>query len=192
VARPRQFDEETALDAALQLFWQKGYANTSIDDLLTAMSLNRWSLYNTFGDKEALFVKALELYVQRWRGQIGQLVLAERSPRARARRLLDGLFTQVRSDSLAWGCLITNSAFEYAQLPESVQKIVKRSFAALEKIFADAIAEAQQVGELPAGRDPHAIAHTLLAALNGARAAWKLQKSKAAVDDVHALLSSFI
>jgi TetR/AcrR family transcriptional regulator, transcriptional repressor for nem operon len=192
VARPRQFDEEIALDAALQLFWQQGYTNTSIDDLLGAMGLNRWSMYNTFGDKEALFVRALELYVQRWRAQIAQLVTSERSPRARARRLLDGLFEQVRSDSLAWGCLISNSASEYAQLPESVQKIVKRSLAGLEKLFADAIAEAQRVGELPEGRDPQAIAHTILAALNGARTAWKLQRSKPAVDGVRELLSSFI
>jgi TetR/AcrR family transcriptional repressor of nem operon len=142
VARPRQFDEETALDAALELFWQKGYAATSVDDLLTAMSLNRWSLYNTFGDKEALFLKALERYVQRWRGEIAQLVAAEPSPRARARRLLDALFTQVRSDSRAWGCLIVNSAFEFVQIPASAQAIVKRSLASLERLFADAIAQA--------------------------------------------------
>src|ERR1700744_4715154 len=99
MARPRQFDEETALDAALQLFWQKGYVNTSVDDLLTAMGVNRWSMYNTFGDKEALFLKALERYARMWRGQIAQLVTSEPSPRARARRLLDALFEQVRSDS---------------------------------------------------------------------------------------------
>ena len=192
MARPRQFDEETALDAALQLFWQKGYVNTSVDDLLTAMSLNRWSLYNTFGDKEALFLKALERYVQRWRGEIAQLVAAEPSPRARARRLLDALFTQVRSDSRAWGCLIVNSAFEFVQIPERAQAIVKRSLASLERLFADAVAQAQAAGELPADRDPHAVARTLLAGLNGARAAWKLQQSKAAVDSVRDLLVSFI
>jgi TetR/AcrR family transcriptional repressor of nem operon len=192
VARPRQFDEETALDAALQLFWQKGYVNTSVDDLLTAMSLNRWSLYNTFGDKEALFVKALERYVQTWRGEIARLVASAPSPRARARRLLDALFEQVRSDSRAWGCLIVNSAFEYTQIPESAQKIVKRSLASLEKVFADAIAQAQAAGELPVAGAPHAIAQTLIAALNGARASWKLQRNKAAIDGMRELLISFI
>lgn len=192
MARPRQFDEETALDAALQLFWQKGYVNTSVDDLLTAMGVNRWSMYNTFGDKEALFLKALERYVLMWRGQIAQLVASEPSPRARARRLLDALFEQVRSDSRAWGCLIVNSAFEYPQIPERAQKIVKRSLAALEKVFADAIAQAQETGELPVSGAPHAIAQTLLAALNGARAAWKLQQNKASIDSVRGLLVSFI
>ncbi|HEX4458955.1 MAG TPA: TetR/AcrR family transcriptional regulator [Polyangia bacterium] len=192
MARPRQFDEETALDAALQLFWQKGYVNTSVDDLLTAMGVNRWSMYNTFGDKEALFLKALERYALMWRRQIAQLVTSEPSPRARARRLLDALFEQVRSDSRAWGCLIANSAFEYAQIPESAQKIVKRSLASREKILADAVAQAQDTGELPVAGAPHAIAQTLLAALNGARAAWKLQRSKPAVDGVRELLSSFI
>ncbi len=62
MGRPRRFREEDALDAAMRVFWQKGYEGTSLDDLTKAMKINRSSLYSTFGDKEALFRRVMEQY----------------------------------------------------------------------------------------------------------------------------------
>ena len=64
IGRPRAFDLETALDRALQVFWRKGYEGTSLSDLTKAMGINRPSLYAAFGNKEALFRKALDRYAE--------------------------------------------------------------------------------------------------------------------------------
>src|SRR5262249_17457145 len=63
MARPREFDEVTALEAAIECFWQRGYEATSVRDLANKMGLSAPSLYNTYGDKHALFVQALERYL---------------------------------------------------------------------------------------------------------------------------------
>ena len=63
MARPKEFDQERALQRAISIFSQKGFAATSTDDLMRAMDVGRQSMYDTFGDKRALFLKALEVYV---------------------------------------------------------------------------------------------------------------------------------
>ena len=62
MARPREFDPDTVLERALQVFWAKGYGGTSLDDLCEATQLNRSSLYSTFGDKHALFLQTIDRY----------------------------------------------------------------------------------------------------------------------------------
>src|SRR5258708_37794330 len=64
MARPREFDRDAALKRAMSVFWAKGYAGTSTDDLLEAMSIGRQSMYGAFGDKRTLYVEALERYQQ--------------------------------------------------------------------------------------------------------------------------------
>jgi AcrR family transcriptional regulator len=79
--RPREFDEDAAVDAAMRVFWQKGYEGTSLDDLTEAMGINRSSLYSTFGDKETLFRQAIARYQS---GPLSFLARALAQPTARA------------------------------------------------------------------------------------------------------------
>src|SRR6266404_2093420 len=87
--RPRSFDLDKALEAAMQVFWRKGYEGASLSDLTKAMHINRPSLYAAFGDKEALFRKALDCYVARTM-EFVQEVLKEKSARRFVERLLRG------------------------------------------------------------------------------------------------------
>src|SRR5713226_3358653 len=87
--RPRAFDVDRALDRALHVFWQKGYEGASLSDLTKAMGINRPSLYAAFGDKEALFRKALDRYADGPASYVGE-ALKEPTGRAVAERLLRG------------------------------------------------------------------------------------------------------
>src|SRR5262245_47618438 len=100
----------------MEVFWEKGYPNTTIGDLLDAMGINRWSMYETFGDKQQLFVKALALYRDRWSGFIGRHLKAPGSPRNALLGLLRAMGSQIVEDTLGRGCLIANSAFELRHL----------------------------------------------------------------------------
>src|ERR1700674_4986058 len=87
--RPRAFDVDQALDRALHLFWRKGYEGTSLSDLTRAMGINRPSLYAAFGDKETLFRKALDRYVEGPDAYLGE-ALKQPTARAVTERLLRG------------------------------------------------------------------------------------------------------
>lgn len=195
MSRPRAFDPEVALEAAMEVFWTQGYRNTSVDDLLGAMGINRWSMYQTFGDKPQLFTRALELYRGRWAAFI-ELHLAEpSSPRAALMKLFRAQGIQAASDKLARGCLLASSAFEIKELPDDAARMVRESIARLEDRLARKIAEAQSCGEIDPRKDPDALARYLIASMNGIRGAARLAArqgekapAKRAESDVGALV----
>ena len=150
MARVREFDPEAALDRAVELFWQKGYIDASIDDLVSATGVNRYGLYSTFGDKHALFLKALD----RYRDQVvGHLLSGLEAPGAGLAEI-EGYFRAVsagaRSDLGRNGCLLSNTAIELAHQDDAAADKVCAHFKRLQKAFRDAIKRAQAAGDLPA------------------------------------------
>ncbi|HRX87582.1 MAG TPA: helix-turn-helix domain-containing protein, partial [Phycisphaerae bacterium] len=107
--RPRTFDEHLALTRALEIFWRKGYAGASLEELTTAMGINRPSLYAAFGNKEALFRRALDHYE---RGPAGYFAAALAEPAARAaiERLLRESVAVVTGGRTPRGCLLVQGA----------------------------------------------------------------------------------
>lgn len=175
MGRQREFDPEAALEAAMELFWQKGYQNTSVGELLDAMGINRWSLYQTFGDKPQLFLKALELYRQRWAAHIRAHLEAHASPRAALFALVRAMGDQIVADRLHRGCLIANSAFELAALEPEAARVVTDGLRRLEGAITDLVARAQAAGELTTRDDPRTLARFLIASVNGVRAAGRVE-----------------
>src|SRR5712671_6823177 len=106
--RPRSYDSAVALDSAAQLFWTKGFADTSLDDLSAAMGMGRPSIYNAFGDKEALFLRAL----QRYRDTVGLTPLRALEAEDSIRQGLGAFFGQfvayTTADRSHLGCLLGN------------------------------------------------------------------------------------
>lgn len=100
--RPREFDVDEALSAALRVFWEKGYDGASLADLTEAMGITRPSLYAAFGNKEALFKQALDLYESEKLAYVGRALDAP-TARGVAQRLLDGTIQNVTSECP--GCL---------------------------------------------------------------------------------------
>src|SRR5262249_938103 len=127
MARPRGFDETAALDAAIECFRRRGYEATSIRDLTDCMGIGPTSLYNTFGDKRALFIRALERYVNcSVRGRLARLE-SSLPPKQAVRTLIEEVVERSLTDRTRGGCLLINSALEIAPHdPEVGAEIAKR------------------------------------------------------------------
>src|SRR5260370_14020262 len=109
LGRPRSFDIDRALDRALQVFWRKGYEGTSLSELTKAVGANRPSLYAAFGDKEALFRKALDRYLE-GPAAYTQEALKESTARAVVERLLRGAADLNAAPCNPGGCLMVQGA----------------------------------------------------------------------------------
>ncbi|MGM0125554.1 TetR/AcrR family transcriptional regulator, transcriptional repressor for nem operon [Enterococcus sp. AZ194] len=146
MARTKEFDEEVVLDKAVQIFWQKGYEKTSIQDLVDTMGIHRRSIYDTFGDKHALFLRALDRYST----ELEQKIVTNITPELPIKEKLEKLFTLVLSENVdaPRGCLIVNSATELSLFDEEVAKKVKTQFAKTENYIYQLLVAAEKKGEL--------------------------------------------
>jgi AcrR family transcriptional regulator len=147
--RPRSYDPEAALDRAAQLFWAKGYADTSLDELGAAMGMGRPSIYHAFGDKEALFLRALE----RYRETVGFAPLRAMQAEESVRDGLDAFFGQIveytTADRSHLGCLLGGTA-AVTDLA-GVQAYLKANFEAYQTEIVAYLSAAVRRGQLPSG-----------------------------------------
>jgi TetR/AcrR family transcriptional repressor of nem operon len=166
MARPKAFDPEDILGRATALFWRKGYEATSVADLVAALGINRGSLYGTFNDKRALFIAALERYDER---EIGATVRHLRNTpgpgRDRIQSLFDNFIRAVEERGDRRGCLICNTAVEFATSDSEIGRHVKRSHERLTGAFSVALAADPGYPSEPERRDRRA--HFLTATLMG-------------------------
>jgi AcrR family transcriptional regulator len=164
--RPREFDLDQALAAALRVFWRKGYEGASLTDLTEAMGITRPSLYAAFGNKESLFRKAWDLY-ERDKLSYVTTALEAQTARGVAERLLLGALAMQTSTCDPHGCLGVISTLACGQEAESVRAEViarrKSSEIALQKRFE----EAKASGDLPAHIQAEDMAHYLYAVMQG-------------------------
>lgn len=166
MARPKAYDPEEALARATALFWRKGYEGTSVADLVSALGINRGSLYGTFKDKHALFLAALERYDER---EIGAAVRHLRNTvgpgRERIQSLFDNVIRNVEERGDRRGCLVCNSAVELAATDGDVERHVKRSHERLTGAFSVALAADPGYPTEPERRDrrAHFLTATLMA-----------------------------
>ena len=162
--RPRSFDREQALDSAMEVFWEKGFEAASLSDLTKAMGINPPSLYAAFGDKERLFLEAVERYVSH-RGQCDYC--GEATARESVRKLLTHVAEEMSDSSHPHGCLMmmatTTTAAASAQLQAAIAKLRASSRQKLRERIARGVAD----GELPPDTDASALAAFYGAVLAG-------------------------
>jgi TetR/AcrR family transcriptional repressor of nem operon len=167
MARPREFDEEAVLDAVVQCFWSRGYEATSMRDLIGKTGITSASLYNAFGDKRALFQKALQHYVEASIGdRLGRC--EKMAPRAAIAAFFDEILQRSLSDRQHKGCMLVNTALDAAHDPES-QKTVAAVLVRLEQFFLDCVAAGQADGTITRTVPAINLARQLLGALMGLR-----------------------
>ena len=166
MGRPRRFREEDALDAAMRVFWQKGYEGTSLDDLTKAMKINRSSLYSTFGDKEALFCRVMEQYSA---GPLSFLpqALNLKTTRAVVEALLRMSVKFLSDPSHPPGCLSIQGGVACGSGNEEAKQAMidwrKAGLALLQKRLQRARTE----GDLRRGVDPKDLARLVMIMMNG-------------------------
>ena len=114
MARPREFDEVTALEAAIECFWHRGYEATSVRDLADKMGYPVPSLYNAYGDKRALFVQALEHYLDHSARALIKRLESSLPPKQAIRRFIEEIIERSVNDRERRGCFLINSALEVA------------------------------------------------------------------------------
>ena len=166
MGRPREFDVDKALDLALQVFWRKGYEGASMADLTETMGITKPSLYSAFGNKEELFRKALDRYVDGPGGYF-QVALAKPTARAVVEHLLYESADAVTDPNHPPGCLAVQGALSCGDAAESIkQELMSRRAKGeqdLRQRFERAIAE----GDLPEGSDAADLAAYVSAILQG-------------------------
>lgn len=169
MARSKEFDPDVALHKAMELFRQHGYEATSMSLLTEQLGIGRASLYATFGDKHELYLRAVQLYLET-REPNPLEVLSQPGPVLPAvRALVEAYVRESLEDEERRGCLIVSSATELLPGDGPVSRLVESSWDALEVAFTSALTRARSQGELPAGKDPRALARFLLVFLQGVR-----------------------
>ncbi|MCX7303099.1 MAG: TetR/AcrR family transcriptional regulator [Hyphomicrobiales bacterium] len=166
IGRPREFDTETALVAAMRLFWRKGYDGTTLSDLTEALGITRPSLYAAFGNKEALFVKALDRY-DRETARFTEPALKAPTARALAEHLIYGACAFHCEADNPPGCLMVHGALIGGDANASVRKETNLRRAFLTERIAERLARARAEGDLPEDADTDALAGYLVTILRG-------------------------
>ncbi|MFI0899168.1 TetR/AcrR family transcriptional regulator [Streptomyces sp. NPDC020983] len=169
MARTKEFDPDTALLAALELFWERGYEATTMSMLVERLGVARAGIYAAFGSKHDLYLLALRRY-----GEQRDPVLLEELSRPgpalpAVRALVERFAAESADDGLRRGCFVTNTAVELAPRDSAAARQVEAGWAVLETALTSALLRARAQGELPAGRDPRGLARMLLVLLQGMR-----------------------
>lgn len=190
--RKKEFDEEEVLDDAMQLFWTEGMHKVGMREFFDRINISRYGLYNTFGSKEELFIKALRRYDELNMEKIREVLGSSESPLESVMALLDtwqGRLTQNSFD----GCLINSTSTEPGSKPEEANEIIRNHFEKLENLIAQKLDKAVNMGELPSDTNARQAARLIITIGQGLivmrQAAWSPQTMKEVLTHTKSLIS---
>ncbi|SDW11397.1 TetR/AcrR family transcriptional regulator [Marinobacter mobilis] len=168
--RPRSFNEEAVLDAALQVFWRHGFQSASLSELTKATKLNKPSLYGAFGDKKSLYLKVLQRYLNMLVESHGAELDTEKDSKKAIEGYLRSIARMLTSPVLPGGCFIITGTADIGGtiVPKEIEEALKEALNGSEAILAERLHEAQRKGDLPESADPERLAKlffTLIAGL---------------------------
>ncbi len=168
MARPREFDEEAALDAATNCFWTRGYEAASTRDLAEQMGITGASLYNAYGDKRALYRQVLDRYAAQALARCAASLEGD-DPLKAIEAVFDALAAQGIDDDQRRGCLVVNTGLETAPHDPEFRSLVTAVFDRLEGLFRLAVANGQVLGVISKAQSSEDFARLLLGAMLGIR-----------------------
>jgi TetR/AcrR family transcriptional regulator, transcriptional repressor for nem operon len=161
MAGVKQFDRDEVLDRAMAAFWTRGYAATSIDELVAATGIGRGSLYGTFGDKRQLFLAALDRY---WNTVAAEMIalLSDPDGRRAIEHMFDALIRRASDPRVPRGCLITNTSLECPTCGDEIARKIAERMGQQETAIYHVIRKAQTDGTLSPAQDARALARFFL------------------------------
>ena len=166
LGRPAEYDKERSLNAALAVFWRKGYEATSLADLCEAMGMSKSTLYAVFGDKRQLFLSAIRAYSDNLLDELRKNYERSAGPIEFIEQILRSVAREAGPRGERRGCLVMNSATEFAQSDRDVARIVGHTLEQMAQIFATALAGARRDGKIRVGA-PGSMALYLVSTIAG-------------------------
>ncbi|ACK97675.1 TetR/AcrR family transcriptional regulator [Bacillus thuringiensis] len=192
MARLREFDEEKALDAAMQLFWEKGYAATSLSDLTARMEIQKPSLYSAFGDKEGLFEAALRRYTNLHAARIRTKLQNEQSVKEAIQMFFENMVEEEYKKEFSKGCFCINTMVELAPHNEKFEVLTREHQMYLAVIFQELIMKGIRSGELQSDLNAKALAQTLVTSLIGLTVLMKSRPERSVIDNSVSIIVSLV
>ncbi len=185
MARTKEFNEDQALDKAIEIFWHKGYNGTSAQDLVTHLGLSRSSLYDTFGDKQKLFAQSLQRYQKNAQNQIVELFDHSENIKETLHDIFKQAVVESLEDRITKGCFMVNSSVELAMHDEEIAKIVKNNSQIMEEVFTNAIQKGQDAGHISKANSAKVLARFIFNTYSGIRVLARTgERDKQVYDDI--------
>jgi len=153
----------------MNLFWEKGYNATSMQNLVETMGINRGSMYNTYGDKYVLFLETLREFTKKSILEAQESIIKSYSPLNALEKVVERVVNNSLEDQKGKACMVVKSTFELAADNPEVKKIAQRSAKDLINIYQKLIEEAQERGEIKKNRDAKSLAQYFYASLSSIR-----------------------
>ena len=193
MARTKEFNEDQALDKAIEIFWHKGYNGTSAQDLVTHLGLSRSSLYDTFGDKQKLFAQSLLRYQKQSQDQVIKLLGESENVKETLHDIFKQAVIESLEDRITKGCFMVNSSVELAMHDEEIAKIVKDNSQTMEEVFTKAVKKGQAAGHISKTTDARVLARFIFNNYSGIRVLARTgERDKQVYDDIVKALFSIL
>lgn len=190
--RTKDFSEQEVLKKAIAIFWQKGYYDTSMYDLIEGLGIGRSSIYHAFGGKHNLFAMAVDLYQKQATARIKDAFENTPSVKEAVAQFLESVVDDVFSGTCPKGCFKINTEVEMASHDERIRKIVYDDDLIIEDLLFQAIVRGQQSAEISTGKDPKALARFICSTIAGMRVYAKFREDRAFFNDIAATALSVL
>ena len=183
MARQKEFNQDEVLHKAMEVFWRRGYEAASIQDLVQHMGINRQSMYDTFGDKHALFLQALDRYREIQSRRVFEILDRPGSVKKNVRLLFEEAVERALSEEGRRGCFVGNATSELAGRCKETAIRTCKSMASAEKTFQRALIRGTEQGEFRI-RDTRAVARFFYCVLQGLVLTAKASRDRKLLNDV--------
>lgn len=173
--RVKLFDEQEVLEKAMNLFWKSGYHATSFEVLVKHLGISRSSVYDTYGNKETLFLKAIQHYRSTNQKLVNEFLYSHENVKEGISALFKRAIQQSTVDKDRKGCFVVNTATELLPNDGHIKKLVQQNQTDFEKVFLDYLQLGVEKGQITKGKDLKAIATLLFTLYNGLQVVTKVE-----------------
>lgn len=182
--RTKEFDRDDVVHKARELFWQKGYEATSMDELVNTLGISRSSLYATFGDKHQLYCETLNSYCESNAYALAKQSVQATNPLAFIQYIFDIIIEQAKKDKSHKGCYVVNSMVEFSNRDETVKAILDANNKTFENMLRGLIQRGQKDGSIGQRQSAKQLAQFLLNTVYGIRISARSNASAKELQDV--------